>query len=417
MTERDSRNWIVVGVLFATMFLIWGPVNAGGVFFLPVIRHFGWSRGFFSSLVAIAPLAGGLSSPFIGSILDRVHPRRMMIAGAAMVALSYLGLSRANSAAEFLAIFIVIGVGISAATIIPRAVVITNLFREQRGLALGIVFSGIPLGGTGVTILASRIVLRYGFRVGYAAMAVPIVLVVIPLMMLFLNAVPARASGAARVVPEVLPGLEVSEAFRSRSFWMIAIAEVLFATAGVGLRVHLIPYLTGIGYAPTLAAQIFGAMFLFSAAGSFLAGRIADRTGGRRTVAMMFFASAIGIASLLAASHLGAVVLFVTVFGLVRETPAVLLPMVIGESLGLRRLGTLLGIQGFFTTIGFAAGPVIAGRIFDVYGSYSAALILFSAMALISCLAIRAVLPLSEERARCAIEPAPASPANSRSSA
>jgi len=401
MNNHDERSWVIVGVLFATMFLIWGPVNAGGVFFLPVIKHFGWSRGLFSALVASAPLAAGLSSPLVGSLLDRVSPRKVMVTGAAMVALSYLALSRANSAAAFLAIFIVLGIGITASTIIPSAVVITSLFREQRGLALGIAFAGVPLGGTGTTILANHVVLQYGFRVGYMAMALPIVLLVIPLLMMFLSARPASeaAGGAtARVVAELAPGLEVREALHSRSFWMIAIAEVLFATAAVGIRVHLIPYLTGIGYTPTTAAQVFGAMFLFSAAGSFLAGPLADRLGGRLMLAQVFLAGAVGIASLLGAAHIASLALFVLVFGLVRET--FLLPLVIGESLGAKRLGTLLGILAFFTTLGFAAGPIIAGRIFDVSGSYTGALILFAAMALISSLAIRATRPLAEERAR-----------------
>ena len=40
MTEHDGRRWVIVGALFATLFLIWGPLNAGGVFFVPVITHF-----------------------------------------------------------------------------------------------------------------------------------------------------------------------------------------------------------------------------------------------------------------------------------------------------------------------------------------------------------------------------------------
>lgn len=396
MHKHEERSWVIVGVLFATMFLIWGPVNASGVFFLPVIKHFGWSRGLFSALVATAPLAAGLSSPVVGSLLDRISPRKVMVTGAAMVALSYFALSRANSAAAFFVIFIVLGIGITASTIIPSAVVITNLFREQRGLALGIAFAGVPLGGTGITILANHVVLQYGFRAGYVAMALPILMVVIPLMLIFLHVAPSSAG--TRVAAQDLPGLEVREALRSRSFWMIAIAEVLFATAGVGIRVHLVPFLTGIGYTPTHAAQIFGAMFMFSAAGSFLAGPLADRLGGRLMLAMVFLAAAIGITGLLGAAHIASLALFVLVFGLVRET--FLLPLVIGESLGARRLGTLLGIVAFFTTLGFAAGPIIAGRIFDVSGSYSAALVLFAGMALISSLAIRSTLPLAEERAR-----------------
>jgi MFS family permease len=400
MKEQEKQGWAVVAVLFATLFLIWGPVNAGSVFFLPVVKHFGWSRALFSLLVATAPLAAGFSSPAIGSIMDRYGERRIMIAGATMVALSFIALSRADSAAAFFAIFVVLGVGISASTIIPSALVITSWFRERRGLALGIAFAGIPLGGTGITILASYIVQKSGFRTGYFAMAIPILLVVIPLLALFMRTPPEKekvgAVGGAMVAE--LPGLEVGEALRSRSFWMLAIAEVLFATAGVGLRVHLVPFLTGIGYSPRLAAEILGAMFLFSAIGSFGMGALADRLGGRATLSIVFFAGAAGIAALLGASHLIAVAAFVVVFGLVRETHIV--PIVITESLGAKRLGTFLGILALFTTFGFAAGPVIAGRIFDRTGSYTGALLLFAVLGIVSMLAMRATLPLAEEKAR-----------------
>ena len=137
MKEQEKQGWIIVAVLFTTMFLIWGPVNASSVFFLPVVKHFGWSRTFFSLLVATAPLAAGLGSPVLGSLMDRYGERRIMIAGATMVGLSFITLSRATSAMTFFGTFVVLGLGITASTIIPTALVITNWFREQRGAALG----------------------------------------------------------------------------------------------------------------------------------------------------------------------------------------------------------------------------------------------------------------------------------------
>jgi MFS family permease len=404
MSKQDERGWVVVGALFATLFLIWGPINAGGVFFIPVTSHFRWSRGFFSLLVGMAPLAAGLSSPAVGWLMDRIGARQMMIAGASTVALGYMALSRANSAAEFLVVFVLLGVGVTASTIIPSALVITNWFQENRGLALGIAFAGIPLGGTGVTIFANYVVLHYGFRMGYFAMAVPIALIVIPLLAAFVKTRPdAKADDPVLASAGVtaVPGLELSEALRSRSFWLIAIAQVLFATASVGVQVHLVPYLTGIGYAPTVAAGLFAAMFIFSAIGSFVIGSMADSRGGRVMLASVFVASAAGIAALLGAPHFAAVVACIVIFGFVRETH--LLPLVINESLGVRRLGSILGLLALFTTFGFAAGPAIAGRIFDVTGSYSGAWILFVAMAGVSALAMRATLPLADEEARVAV--------------
>ena len=184
---------------------------------------------------------------------------------------------------------------------------ITNWFNENRGLALGIAFAGMPLGGTAITIYANYVVQHYGFRAGYLAMAVPIAVIVIPLIIAFVRHTIRRASISAgsRRQPAGLavPGLRLREAFRSWSFWMIAIAVLLFAAADVGIRVHLIPYLTGIGYTPTSAAGLFAAMFVFSAIGSFAVGYLADSFGGRLMLTAVFVTASAGIAALLGAAH------------------------------------------------------------------------------------------------------------------
>src|SRR5262245_64375549 len=103
----------------------------------------------------------------------------------------------------------------------------------------------------------------------------PIPLVVVPLLAAFLDA-PAKAEASdGATTGAAADGFEVREAVRTRSFWMIAIAEVMFATAAIGLRVHVVPLLTGVGYAPTVAASLFSAMFVFSAVGTFVAGPLA----------------------------------------------------------------------------------------------------------------------------------------------
>jgi len=170
MTERDQSRWRIVGVLFATLFLIWGPVNAGGVFFLPVVKSFGWSRAQFALLGGLAAITAGVSGPFIGWVIDRAGVRSMMISGAAAVVLCNLALRRANSFAQFAVVFIALGVAITATTVIPCSIVIANGFSSERGLAIVIAFAGIPLGSTGITILANYVVQHYGWRIGYLAM-------------------------------------------------------------------------------------------------------------------------------------------------------------------------------------------------------------------------------------------------------
>jgi sugar phosphate permease len=87
----ERQGWIVVGAIFVTMFFIWGGINSGAVFFLPVIKTFGWTRAKFSIALSIGWITGGASGPLIGWVADRINPKKMMVAGAVVTALAYLG--------------------------------------------------------------------------------------------------------------------------------------------------------------------------------------------------------------------------------------------------------------------------------------------------------------------------------------
>ncbi len=57
---------------------------------------------------------------------------------------------------------------------------------------------------------------------------------------------------------------------------------------------------------------------------------------------------------------------------------------------GLRSHGAIIGVVAFSGTIGGAIGPVLAGRIFDITGSYQMAFLISAAIALLG--AVLAVL-------------------------
>src|SRR2546430_17430287 len=77
--------------------------------------------------------------------------------------------------------------------------------------------------------------------------------------------------------------------------------------------------------------------------------------------------------SLLFAANATAAAVFLVVYGLTVGAPLTLVPLVMVDSLGLRRFGSLSGLLGLFNILGASAGPVVAGRIFDVTGGYAPA--------------------------------------------
>ena len=417
MTVRERRGWLIVGAIFVTMFFIWGAINCGAVFFIPVLKEFGWTRAKFSVALSIGWVTGGAAGPLIGWLADRVDPKKMMVVGATITGLLWLALSRANSFSEFLAINGTFGICVGASTTIPSSLLIANWFEQRRGLAMGIAFSGMTLGGAVMTIVASHAITSNGWRFGYVTLALPILLLVVPLIVIFIrhrNATEGRESAiAATAVPDVhvesepyeLPGLELSQATRTRSFWLIC-ATQLFAGSSLGLGPHYVAYLTGIGYSASLAATVVSLGLLMTTAGVLLGGPIADRFTSRTALLVTYSLASLGSVVLLAATHPLALAISILAGGFAWGALAVQMPLVMIESLGVRRLGSVLGITGIFYTLGAAISPIATGRIFDVTGSYLIAIGAFAVFLFICALAIFGTRPLDHEQSQFAT-PAP----------
>ena len=417
-TEQDRRGWIIVGAIFLTMFFIWGAINSSPVFFVPIIKHFGWSRTRLSIAFSIGWVTGGAAGPLIGWIADRVNPKKMMMVGAIITGLAYLVLSRSTNFWEILAINGLFGICVGASTVIPCSIVIASWFTARRGLAMGIAFAGGTLGGAVMTIVANYAIASGGWRIGYVAIALPILVVVVPSIVIFIRtrtAAEIRESNQALdtvvanadepVVPIELPGLEISQARRTRSFWMISVAQLLGGVALIGMGPHFIAYLTGVGYTSTFAATVVSLYLVATTVGTLLGGPFADRWGARAAMVATYILAALGMVGLFAASHPLGLAISILAGGFAAGAVAVQMPMMMIESLGLKRFGSVYGITSIFFTAGAAVSPVVTGRVFDQTGSYSVVIASFALMFMACALAISGCRTLEREQVQFALQP------------
>jgi len=252
-----------------------------------------------------------------------------------------------------------------------------------------------------MTLVASRAIAHGGWRDGYLALALPIFVIVIPLVATTVRTRPPAGSGSTVAeAASALPGLEVDAALRGRSFWLIGLAQFCFAFAASGTNLHAIPYFIGIGYGAARAALFMSLVLGIAGAGKLGMGLLADRIGARRALVLNFLLCACGMVSLLFAANAAAAAAFLVVYGLTVGAPLTLVPLVMADSLGLRRFGSLSGLVGLFNILGGAAGPVVAGRIFDVTGSYAAAFEAFALALLLGAAASAGCVPLGEAAPR-----------------
>src|ERR1043166_2469533 len=195
-----------------------------------------------------------------------------------------------------------------------------------------------------------------GWRAAYVALALPMVVIVVPLVVATVGNRPREAGvGRAAEPATVLAGPDVATALRRRSFWLIAFGQFCYAFATTGTNLHGIAHLIGIGYPAASAAQMFSLAFGLAALGKLGMGLLADRLRARRALVANLLLTACGIICLASAESPPVAVGFVVVYGLTVGAPLTLGPMLVAESLGLKRFGSLSGLAGVFNVAGAAS--------------------------------------------------------------
>jgi MFS family permease len=394
------RRWLVLATLFVVMlFLIGSTAMTVPIFFMPLTRQYGWSHAQTSMLPTVYVLFLGGCAPIAGWLLDRVPARLVMGTGAAMIAVGLLWASQAHSFAPMLGAWLLMGAGGAASTVVPSALVAANWFADNRGLAIGATLSGSGTGGMVLPPLTDYLIRNYSIGTAFIVLAVPVIVIVLPMIFLFISARPAGAVKST-VAQEVanLPGLELGPAVRSLPFWLLGFVQL---SASVGLAAcfyHTVPFLIHAGYAPQHAALVQAAITGVGVPGNPLLGIIVDRFTGRRVLPFSLIAMAVSLLLLMGAGHAEGwfmfLILFVIVFGMTAGVTSSVVPVATVETLGLRRFGTIAGLIGLAATFGLSGGTVLVGHIFDITSSYSAAFELGAVCTIVAAIAAFAVSPV-----------------------
>jgi MFS family permease len=380
MLKPERQGWLMVAVLFATLtFIFGGTIATPGVFFAPLIREFGWSHARVSSLASSLTLGLVPGSVLAGFLLEKIDLRVPIVAGAALTAGGLLCLAASNSYLPLLIAYFFVGIGVALSTLLPASMVVANWFQEKRGIAMGVTIAGVAFGGMLMVQVVTAVIRLSGWRAAYVAIALPILLIVIPIVALIIKTRPpghapgSEAARAAQLVASELEGFTIGGAVRTRSFWLVALAGFLFAFTVYGILTQLVVYLIGVGYRPATAAIVLSLILGLNGVGKVVCGHVADRIGARLSLALSFALIAGGIILLFGSRATGVLAGFLLIYGPVWGMPLVLVPLITIESLGLKHYGSLAGFVRASDAAGAVLGPITLGRIFDVTRSYNPA--------------------------------------------
>lgn len=406
--KRGSVHWawVIIGVCFLDLVVNYASRLGYGVVLPEMIRDLDLSRTAGGAIFNAYLLVYITLTPLAGFLTDRLGARPVMTVCAAVLGAGALLMGSARSAGDASIAFAVAGLG-AAGIWVPVLTVTQRWFApSRRGLALGILSTGIGLGFAVTGILFPFLIDHYGWRsawVSLGASALALALV----NGSFLRNTP-ESSGCSPWGGEtgVNPGPEnredpgpVSAIFRRGDFWWIGLSYFCVAYGLYGITTFMVDYARHqIGLpmeTASLLATVHGAGQVI---GVLTILPLSDRLGRRSVVLFSNFTIAASIAGILLSS--GSVPLIFLFVGLMAVFYGVTFPIYgacAGDYFPKRVIGTVIGAWTPFYGLGAMASHWLGGTLRDTAGRYDEA---FALDALLALAAFALFLAVGRSRSR-----------------
>jgi MFS family permease len=384
---------VVLATSFGTLVVIYGVWYSYSVFLVALIREFGWSRSVISGGFAFFSGMNAVLGPPTGWLIRRWGPRRIILAGVVVMA---LGLCLTAETRQWWHLYgaygLITGLGISLNGWIPQVILIQAWFPGRVGSAMGLATSGIGVGIFALVPLAQLMIEWYGWRWAFRLLAALTVAWGLPSTLWWVQDPPGVAAHRSETRPREADGATeaswtLGTAARTRRFWALCGMYFFGNAVTQMLMIHQVAYLVDHRMPALTAASVGGFVGLVSIGGKIGWGVLSDRTS-RELACTLGFGCVLG--------SLGGLVLA----GVYPDSPivwgyavlialgyGVLSPVFPATASDLYRgpgFATIYGTLWAVVCLGLAAGPWIAGQVFDLTGSYALALWIGLAMALVT---------------------------------
>jgi MFS family permease len=372
-------RWTVVAAVWITLAIAFGLYFSFPVFFVALLEEFGWSRGATAGAFSLSSVVQGLLSPVAGLLVDRLGPRRVILAGTFLLGGGCLLSSRiASLPSLYLMTGVVAAAGVCAVGWVPSGALIARWFPDRQGSAMGLAFSGMGMGVLVIGPLAQWLIAARGWRVAYLILGAGTLAVLVPLVWLGTREAPAAAAPSRAASRAAGSGdrQEVVAALRTRPFWALFFAYLFTPLAVFPVVTHQVAFAVDQGFPRLFVAGIFGLVGLMSIAGRIVFGIGADRIGRAASASLSYACTALGTLCLLAIERWrqpAPLYAYALLFGLGFGARGPIITAMASELFQGRRFGVIYGILSVGSGLGGGIGPWFGGAIHDLTGSYRVA--------------------------------------------
>ncbi len=397
-------NWPVLVVAFSCLlFGFSAPAFALPFLFSEVINEFGWTREQATLLASAKYLTGAVAALIVGRFVDVTGVRLALLLTIGTGALALVTFLWVPNLTFYYLSGILLGFSGPGAMVAVK-VLVSRTFHASQGTAMGFALLGTSVGSVIVPLIISALIATFGWRSGMAAMSLGVWFVAIPMLFLpffsrgmrdknttaaFANPNPDQRAQrkAENAAARTASRAALRELMRGRSFWLIAGAVYLVALVDQAFIQHQVLIFDDLKLPREVTAAGISAIGLIGIAFRVIIGNVLDSKSHKGASVLYMLLT---LASLMAFLLGNPIIFFAYVVMRAAGHAAVLLDTTVltKHAFGLKNYGTLVGLYTAFVSLGYATGPWLMGRLYDMSGSYGSSFVLFAILPVIGAVMI-----------------------------
>ena len=354
-----------------------------GVFQIPIATDFNWPRAEFSFAIAIQNLAWGIGQPIFGALAEKFGDRRAITAGALIYSVGLVLSSMAMTPEAHQMVSILVGFGIAGTGFgVVLAVVGRASSDENRSMALAIATAAGSAGQIFGPPTAEYLLSIMNWSQVFMIFASVILLTILLLPMM--RAEPQ----ATKAELQESMGQNLLKAFKDPSYTLIFVGFFSCGYQLAFITAHFPAFITeacgtidpggalaslGVTTTSALGAISIALIGIANIGGTIYAGYLGKRYSKKYLLAAIYTGRTLiaAVFIMLPITPLTVIVFSITMGSLWLATVP-LTSGLIAHIYGLRYMGTLYGIVFFSHQLGSFLGVWLGGRMYDLYGSYTA---------------------------------------------
>jgi MFS family permease len=372
-------GWIIVGIANIGIFSSGpGQSHTFSVFVEPISQDLKLSSASIASAYGLATLIAAFLLPYMGKIIDRYGARVSLIIISIILGISCIFFGAASN-------FLMLTVGFGflrffgqGSLMLGCANLVSQWFDSKRGFAMSLMALGFGMSMAIHPPVSQFLIDQYGWKYAWIILGISTWIIMVPSLFILawnnpenigLKPDGVKKSNLKNDEIEAIEGLNLTEASKENSFYILAAMWFGMAMLVTTLHFYQVTILTNQGITTEFAASLFTVSAFAMVVFMPLVGKFFDNFPTKYVLATGLLINSISLISITYSNSEAYSLFYAVSFGINNAFSMTMFGYIWPRYFGRKHLGSIQGTGQMIGVIGASLGPLPVGFAIDYLGS------------------------------------------------